>query len=146
MTHEDAGHYAAKHPGAALNPHLAAKLKEKIIAGRITCGAAHATARDLKVSPGEVGAAIDLLEARIVQCQLGLFGEGGRQTGNLDGAPADVADSLQQAIRAALVQGRLSCSAAWKIAESLHIAKNKVKDACDRLNIKISICQLGTFK
>jgi len=144
MTHENAGHYAAKHPGAALNPHLAAKLKEKIIAGRITCGAAHATARDLKVSPGEVGVAIDLLEARIVQCQLGLFGEGGPQTGA--GTSGDATDSLEPAIRAALVQGRLPCAAAWKIAESFHIAKNKVKDACDRLNIKINSCQLGSFK
>jgi hypothetical protein len=144
MTHEDAGHYAAKHSGAALNPNIAETLKNKITAGKIPCGAAHATARDLKVTPGEVGVTIDLLEARIVQCQLGLFGDSGRPKNS--GPSSDIADSLGQAIRAALVQERLPCAAAWKIAESFNIAKNKVKDECDRLNIKINGCQLGAFK
>jgi hypothetical protein len=44
------------------------------------------------------------------------------------------------------VQGRLPCAAAWKIADTLDIAKVTVKLACDRMNIKINHCQLGTFK
>ena len=143
MTHEDAGHYAAKHSGAALNPVIAARLKKKIKTGRISCLAAHAVACDLNVTPGEVGIAIDLLEARIVQCQLGLFGWSGQQAAGR--TPDDVAAPLQQAIQKALVRGRLPCAAAWNIAASWNIPKNSVKNACDRMGIKISTCQLGAF-
>ena len=75
MGHEDAGHYAAKHPqGTRANPDIEKRLKERIADGRIGCAAAHAVAGELGVPPSEVGVAIDLLEARIEKCQLGLFG------------------------------------------------------------------------
>jgi hypothetical protein len=143
MTHEDAGHYAAKHARATANPGIAAQLKKQIAAGGISCRAAHAAASLLQVTPREVGITIDLLEARIVQCQLGLFGWSKQET---SGEPAcGVAESMRLAIEAALVDGRLPCAAAWKIAESLAVAKRTVKDACDRMNIKICRCQLGAF-
>jgi hypothetical protein len=144
MTHEDQGHYGEKHPGAKLDPEIAKKLKEKISDGRISCGDAHAVAAALKVSPRTVGIAIDLLEAHIVDCELGLFGSGVQQPeGELS---AEAEKLLRQAVEAALVQGRLSCAAAWNIAKKLGIAKVAVKLACDRMSIKINRCQLGTFK
>ena len=143
MTHEDAGHYAAKHTGVTVNPEIAEELKQYIASGRITCSDAHVVAHDLQVNPSEVGIAIDLLEARIMQCQLGLFGW--HQKDKNRKSSGTVPDSFQHAIRSALVDGRLPCAAAWKIAESLAITKRAVKNACDRLSIKISPCQLGAF-
>jgi len=143
MTHEDAGRYAAKHTGAAVNSEIAAQLKKHIVDGRVSCTAAHAVAQVLRVTPKQAGIAIDLLEARIVQCQLGLFGWDEKLP--TAGLPVAEAKLLQQAIQAALANGRLPCPAAWKIAQSQAIAKPAVKEACDRLNIKICGCQLGAF-
>jgi hypothetical protein len=143
MTHEDAGHYAAKHAGATINPVVALELKKRISDGTISCPSAHAVARDLMVSPADVGVTIDLLEARIVLCQLGLFGWAGREE---DEKPAGVtAASLRQAIDAALVNGRLPCAEAWSIAETFKLPRKAVKTVCDDLNIKMCCCQLGAF-
>ncbi len=144
MTHEDAGHYGEKHPGAELDPEIAKKLKEKINNGRISCADAHAVAAALKVPPRNAGITIDLLEAHIVDCELGLFGSGVQQPESELSAEAE--KLLRQAVTAALVQGRLPCAAAWEIAERLGIAKIAVKLAGDRMSIKINRCQLGTFK
>lgn len=144
MTHEDAGHYGEKHPGAERDPEIEKQVKEKIHEGRISCADAHAVAAALRVSPRNVGIAIDLLEARIVECELGLFGSGVQQSETELSAEAE--KLLQQAVESALVQGRLPCAAAWKIADKQGIARIAVKLACDRMNIKINRCQLGTFK
>ncbi len=143
MTHEDAGRYAAKHAGAKLDPTIAATLKKKIAQGNISCAAAHTVASELQVAPGKIGISIDLLEAHLMQCQLGLFGWGDRQSA--DGQPAEAEAGLHQAIKAALVKGRLPCAAAWKIADTFSLPKNRIKAACDSLDIKINSCQLGTF-
>ena len=71
MAHEDAGHYAAKHPtGTELNSRIAEQLTAHAVDGRISCAVAHKIAEALQVSPQEVGVAIDLLEIRINLCQL----------------------------------------------------------------------------
>jgi hypothetical protein len=77
MAHENAGHYSAKRGGAKLDERIAASIREKISENRISCAEAHLIAGKLDVDPGEVGTAIDLLEVRIIKCQLGLFGHGG---------------------------------------------------------------------
>ena len=75
MAHEDAGHYAAKHPeGTEVDPAINQELQQKVIAGKISCAAAHTIAGALNVAPKQVGTAIDLMEARIQKCQMGLFG------------------------------------------------------------------------
>ncbi len=144
MTHEDAGHYGEKHPGAERDPEIEQQVREKIREDRISCADAHGVAAALRVSPRKVGVVIDLLEARIVDCELGLFGSSVQQPENELSAEAE--KLLRQAVEATLVQGRLPCAAAWKIAETLGIAKCAVKLACDQMNIKINHCQLGTFK
>lgn len=143
MTHEDAGRYAAKHADAVLEPTIAAALKQKIAQGRIPCAAAHAVARELQTAPGKIGVGIDLLEAHITECQLGLFGWS--EAPPADRQPAEVAAGLQHAIEAALIGGRLPCEAAWQIAEGFNLPKKRIKYACDSLDIKINSCQLGTF-
>jgi len=143
MTHEDAGHYAAKHPGVELDPEIGRQLKDKIHDGLVACADAHAVATALRVSPRRVGIAIDLLEARIMDCQLGLFGSSVKPPAT--SLSADAQAALRQAVMDALVQGRLPCAAAWKIAGRLGIAKIVVRMECDRLNIKVNHCQLGAF-
>ncbi len=75
MTHEDAGHYAAKHSKeTVLDERIAGEIRKTIKDGKVSCAAAHRIAEELGVTPAEVGVTIDLLEARIERCQLGLYG------------------------------------------------------------------------
>ena len=144
MAHEDAGHYAAKHPpGTKLDAKIAEALREESRDGQITCAAAHRIARDLKVLPSDVGVALDLLELRIGKCRLGLFGYGEKKAIK----PAEhVSPELEDALRKSVVENRLSCLSCWKIAEELSLTRMEVSAACESLNIKIGSCQLGAFR
>jgi len=55
MAHEDAGHYATKHPGGKIDKAIAAAIAGKEKEGRITCVAAHAIAKKQACSPTVVG-------------------------------------------------------------------------------------------
>ncbi len=140
MTHEDAGHYAEKHPGAELDEKIALRLKEKIVNDSITCAEAHKIARDLNIHPSNVGVAIDLLEIHIKKCQLGLFGHGTDKT-----SAVEVSSEILKAIEAGLVNDRLPCTAAWDISKKLKVSKIAITAACEKMKIKISSCQLRTF-
>lgn len=144
MTHEDAGHYAAKHgpqarPAPAVEQALTAAVKD----GTLTCAAAHKVAETLNVSPAEIGVAADLMEVRVTKCQMGLFGYA--PEGRIVKAADEVSTELEGAIREALVDGRLPCLTSWEIAKRLRVAKMDVACACEALHIKISSCQLGAF-
>ncbi len=52
---------------------------------------------------------------------------------------------LAEAIRRALINGRLPCSWAFAIAEEENIPPRAVGDEATRQSIKISRCQLGLF-
>ena len=52
---------------------------------------------------------------------------------------------LDEKIRASLVNGRLPCPAAFKIAKQLKISPKEVGEACNKLSVKLSSCQLGCF-
>ena len=144
MTHEDRGHYAAKHPpDRALNPRIAEAVRGRASQGEVSCAAAHAIATDLMVAPAEVGATIDVLEMRIVKCQLGLYGY--RPQKKIVRPAETPSEDLERAIRQALSNGRLSCSSAWEIAAGFGISRMEVSSVCDALGIKIKPCQLGSF-
>jgi len=53
--------------------------------------------------------------------------------------------ALENKIRSSLVNGRLSCAAAFAIARDLHITPKEVGEAAEEMNIKIADCQLGVF-
>jgi molybdate transport system regulatory protein len=53
--------------------------------------------------------------------------------------------TIENEIQASLVDGRLQCAVAFKIAKKLKVAPKQVGDAANRLNIKITSCQLGCF-
>jgi len=143
MTHEDAGHYASKRRDAKLNEAIAAKIKEKISDNKISCAEAHSIARKLNASPAEVGTAIDLLEVRITQCQLGLFGHGKEK--NIPPLPDKIDSEIESAINSSLADERLPCSTAWEISKTFRISKPIVAAICEKMKIKISPCQLGAF-
>lgn len=144
MTHEDAGHYSLKYPdGTTPDPALATALRERAVDGRLTCTVAHAVADAFKVAPAEVGKTADLLELRIVECQMGLFGYSPEKR------IVKAADTVSQELRDQLDRlgsdGRISCATCWKIAETLGIEKMAVSSACEALGLKVKHCQLGAF-
>lgn len=144
MTHEDAGHYGAKHPsGTAYSPQVADALKEKAHDGRITCAAAHEVATSLGVTPAEVGKTSDLLEYRLIECQLGLFGYSPQR--RIVKPAEEVSDELRERLARATRRGKISCAACWRIADALGLEKIAVSAACETLTIKIVHCQLGAF-
>ena len=109
----------------------------------VTCVAAHEIAAELGVSASEVGKTIDLLEHRIVECQLGLFGYAPDRK---IVKPADVvADDLRYELQRFGADGSVTCATAWRVADSLGLPRMSVAAACETLGIKIKVCQLGAF-
>lgn len=144
MTHHDEGHYAAKYPpGASPDPRIAEGLQAKLLDGKISCAAAHQIAKELQVTPADVGKTIDLLEIRINKCQLGLFGYAPQK--KIVQPAAQVSSELRKAITEAMDEKGLSCKAVWEIADRCKVSRLDVSAACEALEVKISSCQLGTF-
>ena len=83
------------------------------------------------------------MEIRIGKCQLGLFGHG---KNDKPVKPAKtIRTDIEEAIKEALVNNRLSCKAAWEIAEKFGVPKMRISSLCEALKIKIKPCQLGAF-
>ena len=144
MGHEDAGHYAAKHPsGSTADPVIAAAVNAKADDGEVTCRDAHQIATDFRVAPAEVGATIDLLEKRIKHCQMGLFGY--RNQGKIVEPAAEVTPLLAQALERDACERKISCEQCWEIADAFGIKRFLVARACEKLGLKIKPCQLGAF-
>ncbi len=144
MTHEDAGHYSAKHGSAAtLRPDLAEAVRSESRENRLSCVAAHQLAEKFGVVPAEIGKTADLLEYRLRHCQMGLFGH---EPEKKKVTPAEeVPTALAADIRKALENGKISCAACWRIAAVHNLPKMAVAAACETLDIKIIQCQLGAF-
>ncbi len=53
--------------------------------------------------------------------------------------------TLEEEIEASLVNGKLPCAVAFKIARKLEVTPGKVGGTASKLNIKIANCQLGCF-
>jgi hypothetical protein len=137
-------HYRAKHPqGTICDPDLAPALSEIAEDGRITCAAACRLAETLGVDPAELGKAADLLELRIIRCQLGLFGY---EPEKRIVRPAEtVSGHLRERLEATIVEGKISCASLWETAESLGLEKLDVSAACEHLKVKVTPCKLGAF-
>ena len=142
MTHFDTGNYAAKHQDRSLPEELRQKIAAVVSKGRISCAQAHRLASENRLTPAEIGRAIDLLEIRLTGCQLGLF-DISRERDEIAPQPPD--QELEQALRESLVEGRLSCAAAWSLAERFKLNKREITAVCEYLKIKIKPCQLGAF-
>ncbi len=145
MAHEDRGHYAKKHPeNSKINPVIANAINERANGDKITCAAAFRIVKEQNSTPDEVGFTLDILEKRIIRCQLGLFGYEPEKKAIK--AMEKVPNDLEEAIKSEVINGRISCRTAWKIASTSGIKKMDVSSACETLGIKISPCQLGAFR
>ncbi len=52
---------------------------------------------------------------------------------------------IKEAVRKAAVDGRLSCTAARRLAAELGVSPREIGRAADELRIKIFACELGCF-
>ena len=144
MSRKDAGHYATKHgPGVVVHPALEHALLNRASDGTLLCAAAFDVVKALGASPQAVGQAADVLELRLVECQLGLFGY--RPGKRIVEPAASVSPELEKAILTALVGERLSCKTSWDIARKFGIQKMMVSAACEAMGVKMGPCQLGAF-
>jgi hypothetical protein len=123
-------------------------IKEALLGEQLPCAAAFAIAERLGVGPLQVGQEVDALDLRLSKCQLGLFGYGSKAEGKHRRVVpmSDVPPDLRQAIEGALdVDGKLTCAAAWRIAEGLGQSRQTVSNAAEGLGVRIVQCQLGAF-
>ena len=144
MAHQDKGKYFEKHPKQTkIDENLKQEIRQQTQDNNISCKAAEKISREKNIAMSEIGLTIDMLNINIVQCQLGLFGYDGK-TKKVSAAET-VPPDLESDIRAALVENRLPCVAAWGIADKMKIKRLDVCAACEKLKIKIKPCQLGAF-
>jgi hypothetical protein len=137
-------HYRAKHAqGTPPDKALVRALSEIVEDGRFTCAAACRLAETLGVDPAELGKTADLLELRIIRCQLGLFGYEPEK--RIVRPAEEVPGDLRESLEAAITDGKISCASLWEIAEESGLAKLDVSAACERLKVKITPCRLGAF-
>ncbi|MBN1191954.1 MAG: hypothetical protein JXA46_19535 [Dehalococcoidales bacterium] len=52
---------------------------------------------------------------------------------------------IEKKIRESLVNGKLPCPMAFRIAGEFKITPKEIGEACNRMDIKVSSCQLGCF-
>ncbi len=52
---------------------------------------------------------------------------------------------LEEKVTSSLVEGKLPCAVAFKIAKELKVSPQKVGETADKLGIRIAKCQLGCF-
>lgn len=147
MTHEDEGKYALKHPpGTKPDERIAKAIREESPGHELACGIAEKIAKELKVKMSEVGITADLLEMKIKNCQLGLFGWGKKPDHGKDiQAGSPVSAEMKSALEEVVENGRVTCASLWAIADRLGIERKSVSSACETLGFKIRACQLGTF-
>ena len=144
MESKKSTNFAKKHdpsdaPDAAIQEALLTRVKNE----EIPCAVAFQVAKDLSVALEDVGRTLDLTNIRLTKCQLGLFGYTPEK--KIVSARMPEHPDLKAAIRDALVDHRLPCTAAWDIADRLGVRKMVVSAACEALEIKIKPCQLGAL-
>ena len=144
MTGKDRGHYSKKHSDEReVDPDIAGSIEEKASDKKITCAAAFKIVEACNTTADEVGFTLDMLEIRIIRCQMGIFGYEPEKKAVKP--MENVPDYLADAIRDKLLDGKLHCASAWEVAKKLNIPKMHVSSACEKLGIKIKFCQLGAF-
>jgi hypothetical protein len=147
MRHGTAAHYALKHTEQSISPEVANALKNKAVEGRISCAAVHAIAGSFHMPPSEVGVQADLIEIRLTQCILGLFGHEREKQGNRKNLDIHVhlSSELREVILKQAKDKKISCVECWDIARQLKLKPSHVSSACEKMGVKIKPCQIGAF-
>ena len=125
------------------DPAISQEIQMRLRKDALACAVAFDIAGKLGCTPAEVGRTADLLHISLVKCQLGLFGYKPQKKIVDSRMPQEPA--LGDAIRDGLVDDRLPCKTAWRIAAQFGVPKMTVSSACEALGIKIKPCQLGAF-
>lgn len=121
---------------------------ERAVDSCLSCADAHTLARVYQVTPLQVGRLVNgQTGLRFYRCQLGLFGYGPKAEGKSKIVlPAtNLPDEIVSAIREIAVDGRLSCEAAWALADRFAYPRLGIANILEALGIKIAPCQLGCF-
>ncbi|OFZ62282.1 MAG: hypothetical protein A2328_06955 [Bdellovibrionales bacterium RIFOXYB2_FULL_36_6] len=143
MGHQDKGNFAAKHKAHRINVEIADRVKAMADNNNITCSSAHQISKILNLPPSEIGIQIDLLEFRITECQLGLFGySNGKKKINPE---IEIPGALDTLLEKSAVDNKIACLSCWAIAGDLKMKRLDIGSACEKKNIRIKPCQLGSF-
>ncbi len=136
--------FTKKHPlDAQADKATETEIRNRAKNNELACAVAFKIAKDLEISPAEVGKTTDLINCELIKCQLGLFGYApGKKKLDLQTTPRQ---DMTDAISDGLVNGKLACKAAWDIAERYNVPKLTVGSTCETMGIKIKPCQLGAF-
>ena len=126
-----------------MNEKIASAIRDRIQEEDFRCADAFRIAEDFGVTPLAIGKMADGIRVRIERCQLGLFGYGDPKS--IVKPAEELQPGMETAIREGLILGRLPCSAAWAIAARFGVSKTQVSNVAERLGVRISQCQLGTF-
>ncbi len=122
---------------------LAEEIRASLIDGYLPCPVAFQLAERLKLARHRVGTTANQMKIRISNCQLGCFTIEKAGMSPKDGQPVN--ETLAQQISSSLVNEHLPCASAFKISQRLEIEPADIRDAANKLKIKISNCQLGCF-
>ena len=114
---------------------------------RLPCKAAFKIAEKLGISAEQVGNTADILNYRLIGCQLGLFGYKTKKNKAIPEGSTDdnLSKGLKKAITNRLVNKKLKCKDCWDIASRFKISRITAGRLCNSMNIKITECQLGAF-
>ena len=144
MSKEKRAGFSAKHQSSSQpDPAIAERIRARCPENELPCAVAFEIAKELAVLPADVGTAADLMNCRLVKCQLGLFGYSPEK--KIVGPAETVDETLKKTLRGSLENDRLPCKSAWEIAKKLRLRKMAISSACENLGIKIKPCQLGAF-
>lgn len=143
MGHQDKGSFAAKHKESKIDKTIADRLKKMATDNSITCASAHQAAKLLNLLPSEIGIQIDLLEFRITECQLGLFGYGNEK--KRINPEIAISPEVEGMLENTASDGKISCLACWDIAGRQKMKRLDMGSVCEKKNIRIKPCQLGSF-
>lgn len=115
--------------------------------GKLPCAVAHYIAAELRTDPLAVGGTADEMGIQGTMCQLGLFGYArkGKPAYRILRPMDNVPEDLENAIREAVVDGRVPCIALWEIAVKYDLSRHEIGNAIEGLKIKVKPCQLGFF-
>jgi hypothetical protein len=122
---------------------LVALIKKNSHDNSIPCSKAIKISDETEHNSIDVGKTLNFCGINIIKCQLGLFGytPQKRIVKKLD----SIDPGLEKAIKNHLVNNRLPCIDAWKIADEFGRTRLEIGSAAETMNIKISQCQLGAF-
>lgn len=144
MSKEKGKPYSEKHdPDFRPDPSIEKELRKRAASREISCALAFRIAEDLGVEPHEVGRTADVLDIRLVKCQLGLFGyKPEKKIVTPEDAPNK---EIEEAITRSSEDNRLSCERVFQIAAQFNMSKLTVSNVCQGNLIQIKHCQLGAF-